>query len=205
MSYSHLNLLHVIGAVFMGAGLIGVWLSDVRGRQVRDLVRFSEAIRNIGVFYNGLVFPGAILLLISGTWMIVTTYGGWSFYFLQIPWIAGMVVLFVFEFIEGNTVTRVYFVHLRRLTDQALEEGRFTKELVEARGAATPNFTHCLDIPLYLVIVALGSTKPMTWAPFFSAGAIAIAAAIALTLGMPRLCRWEPEEGRESAQFATFE
>ena len=199
MSYSLLNLLHVIGAVIMGAGLIGVWLSDLRGRQVRDLVRFSEAVRNIGVFYDGLVFPGAILLLASGTWMIVTTYGGWSFYFLQIPWLAGMVVLFAFEFIEGNTVTRVYFVRLRHLTEQALEEGQFTQDLVEAREAATPNFTHFLDIPLYLIIVALGSTKPMTWTLFFGAIGIAVGTATALTLAMPRLHRWKPEERRESA------
>ena len=197
MSYSHLNLLHMIGAVIMGAGLIGVWLSDLRGRQVSDLTRFSEAVRNIGVFYDGLVFPGAILLLISGTWMIVTTYGGWSFHFLQIPWLAAMVVLFAFEFVEGNTVTRVYFVRLRRLTEQSLEEGRFSKDLVEAREAATPNFTHFLDIPLYLVIVALGSTKPMTWTLFFSASGIAIVIAAALTFAMPRLYRWKPEEGRE--------
>jgi hypothetical protein len=53
-----LNLLHVIGAVIMGAGLIGVWLSDLRGREARDLARFSKTVRNIGVFYNGLVFGG---------------------------------------------------------------------------------------------------------------------------------------------------
>jgi uncharacterized membrane protein len=197
MDYPLLKLLHVIGAVLMGAGLIGVWLSDLRGRQLRDLARFSEAVRNIGVFYDGLVFPGAILLLISGTWMIVTTYGGWSFHFLKIPWLAGMVVLFVFEFIEGNSVTRVYFVRLRRLTQQALEEGRFTQALVEARESTTPNLTHFLDIPLYFVIVALGTTKPMTWTLFYSASAIAIVIAVALTLAMPRLYRWQPGEGRD--------
>jgi hypothetical protein len=45
-----------------------------------------------------------------------------------------MVILFAFEFIEGNTVTRLYFVRLRRLTRQALEEGWVTPEL--ARGAS---------------------------------------------------------------------
>ena len=110
-----------------------------------------------------------------------------------------MVVLFAFEFVEGNTVTRVYFVRLRRLTQQALEEGRFTKALVEARESTTPNFTHLLDIPLYLVIVALGTTKPVTWTLFYSASAIAIVIAIALTLAMPRLYRWKPERGGESA------
>lgn len=193
MSYVLLNLLHVIGAIIMGAGLIGVWLADLRGRQVQDLPRFSEAVRNIRVFYDGLVFPGAILLLVTGTWMVVTTYGGWSFYFLQIPWLAGMVVLFAFEFIEGNTVTRLYFLRLDRLTREALREGRLTEELVQARDNATTNFTHFLDIPLYLVIVALGTTKPMTWTLFFASSVVAIAVALLLTLIVPRLFRWAPQ------------
>ena len=192
MSYPLLKLVHLIGAILMGAGLIGVWLADLRGRQVHDLSRFSEAIRNIGLFYNGLVFPGAILLLVSGTWMIVTTYGGWSLHFMQIPWLIGMVALFVFEFVEGNTVTRVYFVRLRALTEQALEEGRFTQALIDARESRTPNFTHFLDVPLFLVIVALGTTKPMTWTLFFSCSGVAILIAGALTFAMPRLCSWDP-------------
>ncbi len=51
--------------------------------------------------YDGLVVPGAVLLLASGAWMIIKFYGGWSF--LQISWLAGMIFLFAFEFIEGNT------------------------------------------------------------------------------------------------------
>jgi hypothetical protein len=192
MNYMLLKLLHVIGAVIMGAGLIGVWLADLRGRQVEDLPRFSEAVRNIRVFYDGLVFPGAILLLVSGTWMVVTTYGGWRFHFLKIPWLAGMAILFAFEFIEGNTVTRLYFVRLGRLTREALRQGRFTEALVAARDSTTTNFTHFLDIPLYLVIVALGTTKPMTWTLFFASSAVAVAVAVALTLVVPRLFRWSP-------------
>jgi hypothetical protein len=49
MTYEILKLFHLIGAVLIGAGLIGVWLSDMRSRQVRDLSRFSEAVRNIAV------------------------------------------------------------------------------------------------------------------------------------------------------------
>jgi hypothetical protein len=72
------------------------------------------------------------LLLISGTWMIVKFYGGWNF--LQIPWLAGMVGLFAFEFIEGNTITRRYFMRLRRLTRSALDVGQVTPDLERARG-----------------------------------------------------------------------
>ncbi len=192
MTYTLLKLTHVIGAVLMGAGLIGVWIADLRGRQVEDLPRFSEAVRSIRVFYDGLVFPGALLLLVSGTWMVVTTYGGWSWQFLKIPWLAGMAILFAFEFIEGNSVTRLYFLRLGRLTREALRRGHFTPELKRARESTTTNFTHFLDIPLYLTIVALGTTKPGTWTLFFASSAISVAIAIALTLVVPRLFRWSP-------------
>jgi hypothetical protein len=63
---------------------------------------------------------------------------------------------------------------------------------VAARDSTTTNFTHFLDIPLYLVIVALGTTKPMTWTLFFASSAVAVAVAVALTLVVPRLFRWSP-------------
>src|SRR5919109_2726423 len=117
MTYSMLRFAHLVGVMLMGAGLIGVWLSDLRSRKVRDLTRFSEAIRNIAVFYDGVVVPGALLLLISGTWMTAMVWGGWEF--MDQPWLAGMVLLFAIEFVEGNTITRLYFMRLRRLTNDA--------------------------------------------------------------------------------------
>ena len=63
--------------------------------------------------------PGALLLLGSGIWLTVAYFGGWSF--LDMPWLTGIVGLFAFEFIKGNTVTRLYIMRLRRLTRQALE------------------------------------------------------------------------------------
>jgi uncharacterized membrane protein len=98
MDYGLLKFFHILGAVLMGGGLIGVWMSDLRSRQLRELKSFSEAVRNIAVFYDGLVVTGALLLLFSGTWMIVSYFGGWNF--LQLPWLAGMVGLFAFESIE---------------------------------------------------------------------------------------------------------
>jgi hypothetical protein len=41
-------------------------------------------------------------------------YGGWAF--LGMPWLAGMVVLFTFEFTEGNTITCLYFMRRRSRT-----------------------------------------------------------------------------------------
>jgi hypothetical protein len=104
--------------------------------------------------------PGALLLLGSGTWLIVTTYGGWAF--LGMPWLAGMVAPFAFEFIGGNTVTRLYFLGLRRLSREALALGSMTPALAAERRKRVPTFTHFLDIPILFVIVALGAARPST-------------------------------------------
>ena len=123
MTYLILRYVHLLGLTLMGAGLIGVWYADLRSRQVRDLdlPLFGELVRQIAVFYDGLVVPGALLLLGSGTWLTITVYGGWAF--LRQPWLAGMVALFAFEFIEGNTITRLYFMRLRRLTKVVARAG----------------------------------------------------------------------------------
>ena len=194
MTYQILRLLHIIGAILIGAGLIGVWLSDLRSRQVWDLPRFGEAIRNIAIFYDGLVVPGALLLVGSGTWLIVTIYGGWSFHFLKIPWLAGMVVLFAFEFIEGNTVTRLYFRRLLRLTREAMATGQVSPTLQHARSETLPTFTHFLDLPLLMVIVSLGATRPHTWTVFFVGTGVAVLIATALTILLPHLYPWAPAE-----------
>jgi uncharacterized membrane protein len=186
MEYSLLKFFHILGAVLIGAGLIGVWMADLRSRQLRELAPFSEAIRNI--FYDGLVVPGALLLLISGTWITMRFYGGWNF--LQIPWLAGMVGLFAFEFIEGNTITRLYFMRLRRLTRSALDAGHVTPELQRARGELVPTFTHFLDLPILFLIIALGTTQPTTWTLFFAGSFAAVALATLLTLVIPRLYPW---------------
>jgi len=192
MTYDLLKLAHIIGSVLIGAGLIGVWLSDLRSRQSRELVRFSESVRNIAVFYDGVVIPGAIILLVSGTWMIVNFYDGWNFIFT--PWLAGMVFLFAFEFIEGNTITRLYFLRLRRLTQEALLVGAFTPELNKARAENMPTFTHFLDLPVLFLIITLGALKPNTWNMFFVGSLIAVAIAIVLTVFIPRLYPWTTKQ-----------
>lgn len=196
MTYGLLKLAHVIGAILIGGGLIGVWIADLRSRQLREIGAFSEAVRSIAVFYDGVVVPGALLLLVSGTWMIVQYLGGWGF--VKIPWLAGMVALFLFEFVEGNTVTRLYFMRLRRLTGEALKTGKFTPELETARAENVPSFTHYLDLPMLLLIVALGVLKPTDWTLFLAGSAVAILIATALTLYVPRIYRWGNEITRDS-------
>lgn len=173
----------------MGAGLVGVWLTDLRSRQHRDLIRFSEAVRYIAVFYDGVVVPGAIVLLVSGTWFTVQYFGGWDF--LEVPWLTGMIVLFAFEFIEGNTVTRLYFMKLRRITKDALERGEVTQELERERAKLIPTFTHYLDLPMLFLIISLGTLKPTTWEVFLYGTAISILAATLFTLVVPRMYPWK--------------
>jgi uncharacterized membrane protein len=185
MTYSLLKFAHLLGLTLMGAGLIGVWYADLRSRQVRELPLLAEAIRTIAVFYDGLVVPGALLLLGSGTWLIVSVYGGRAF--LGMPWLVGMLALFAYEFIEGNTVTRLYFMRLRRLARQALAQGALTPDLAAARCEQVPTFTHFLDIPILFVIVALGAARPTTWTLFAVGTGVAVLVGAVLTILVPRL------------------
>jgi len=190
-TYLLLRFAHLLGFMLISAGLIGVFVADMRSRQVRDLKLFAQAVTLIAVFYDGLVVPGALLLLGSGAWLIVSHYDGWSF--LAVPWLAGMVFLFAFEFIEGNTITRIYFLRLRRLAREALAAGRVTPELARARGEQLASFTHFLDIPILVVIVSLGALRPNDWTQFFVATALAIAVASLLNYVIPRIYPWGGE------------
>ena len=69
--YLLLRFAHLIGLMLMSAGLIGVFVADMRSRQVRDVKLLAQAVTFIAVFYDGLVVPGAVLLLASGTWLIL--------------------------------------------------------------------------------------------------------------------------------------
>jgi uncharacterized membrane protein len=190
-TYLLLRFAHLLGLMLMSAGLIGVFVSDMRSRQVRDLKLFAQAVTLIAVFYDGLVVPGALLLLGSGTWLIISYYDGWNF--LAVPWLAGMVFLFAFEFIEGNTITRLYFMRLRRLAREALAAERMTPELAPARREQLASFTHFLDIPILVVIVSLGALRPNDWTQFFVATALAVAVASLLNYAIPRIYPWGGE------------
>ena len=189
MPYTLLKFFHILGLVLIGGGLIGVWFSDLRSRQMREPVLFAEATRNIAIFYDGVVVPGALLLLFSGAWMTAGFYGGWNFFHL--PWLAGMIFLFAFEFIEGNTITRLYFMRLRRIAREAVSAGRFTPELEHERARFVPTFTHFLDLPILVLIIALGVMRPAAW-DFFVIGLIcAIVVAFVLTAVMRRVYKWD--------------
>lgn len=179
MLHSVLVTLHLFGLILMGGGLLAVFVADLRGRQATALPVFAETVRLVALSYDGLVVPGALLLAGSGTWLVVE-FHGWDF--LTQPWLVGMIGLFLFEFIEGNTVTRLYFMALRREARRSEAQGAPTPELAALREKAAPAFTHFLDLPMVFLIVTLGVLKPQTWTVFLSGGALAVTVATVLTL-----------------------
>lgn len=197
MTYSILILLHFIGMVLIGGGLLTVFLADLRSRQAQEWPVFAESVRLVAIAYDGLVVPGAIVLAASGTWLIVAFHGGWAF--LEQPWLAGMVALFLFEFIEGNTVTRRAFLRMRQEVRRSEEQGQPTEALLALRASTVPTFTHGLDLPILLVIVSLGAMRPETWTHFFVGTAIALTLAAGVTVALSRMARsavlTEPQRG----------
>lgn len=184
-----LRFAHIVGLTLMGAGLIGVFVCDMKSRQTRDLHQFGLLVSLIALFYDGVVVPGALILLTSGTWLIVQYYDGWAF--LQVPWLAGMVGLFLFEFIEGNTITRLFFTRMRRLSREAVAKGGWTQELRAARGEQLASFTHFLDLPILFVIISLGVLRPENWTHFAVATGLAVMVATVLNIWIPRLYPWQ--------------
>lgn len=180
-----LRFVHIIGLTLMGAGLIGVFVCDMKSRQTRDLHQFGLLVSLIALFYDGVVVPGALLLLGSGSWLIVQHYDGWAF--LQVPWLTGMVGLFLFEFIEGNTITRLFFTRMRRLSREAVASGDWTAQLRKARAEQLASFTHFLDLPILFVIVSLGVLRPESWMHFGVGTGLAIMVASVLNIWVPRL------------------
>ena len=110
-----------------------------------------------------------------------------------------MIALFTFEFVEGNTITRLYFMKLRRMTNEALEIGEFTADLEQERSKLVPSFTHYLDLPMLFLIIALGVMKPTTWSMFLSGSLIAIGLATLFTILIPRIYPWGDAEKKSGS------
>lgn len=186
MDYLLFKLLHIIGFILIGGGLVGVFIADLRARQTADARTIAEACRYIAVFYDGVVVPGAVMVLVSGPVMIFKA----GFGFFKMPWLTGMWLLFAFEFVEGNTITRIHFRRMFKLSRVALSRGGVTAELRKEQERRLPAFTHYLDIPLFSLIVSLGALRPSTWGLFAAGMAAVPAIAVALAAGLPRIYRW---------------
>ena len=108
------------------------------------------------VIYAGVVVSGAFILLASEVWMTADVGGRMEIYAATL---AGMVLLILVKFVEGNTITRYYCICPRHLANDALVQGGVTPELTCARQECLPTFAHFLDIPMRLVLVSLGAIR----------------------------------------------
>ena len=183
--YLLLRFAHVVGAILLGGGLLAVFVSEWRAMRVRDLARFAEATWYTAIFYDVLVLPGALLAAASGLIMALELGLG----LLSEPWLVGMWGLFVFEFIEGNTVTRVRFRRTLRLSAQAEAEGRALEPARAEARTVLGQVTHFLDLPLFGVMIWCGMIRPDRWSDLALALGVGIATAAALSVVVPRLAR----------------
>ncbi len=190
MDYLIFKLFHIIGFILIGGGLVSVFIADLRSRQTADIRIIAEACRYVAIFYDGVIVPGAVIVLISGPVMIFKA----GFGFFQMPWLTGMWILFAFEFVEGNTITRIHFRRLIKRSRAALSRGGITAELRNEMERKLPTFTHYLDIPLFSLIVCLGALRPSTWGLFAAGLALSLAVAGTLAIGLPRIYNWPVDE-----------
>jgi uncharacterized membrane protein len=183
--YLLLRFVHFVGFIFLGGGLLAVFVSELRAYRTADVNRFAEAAWYTTVFYDAVVLPGALLVGLSGLLLIFQLGLG----FFAHPWLVGMWGLFLFELIEGNTITRIQFRRTLKRSRLALAAGRLTdKDRDEAR-TLIGQITHFLDVPLFLVIVYYGAMRPDTWTHVLAAIAVALVASAILTVAVPKFAR----------------
>jgi uncharacterized membrane protein len=189
--YLLLKLGHIAGFILLGGGLLAVFISELRAHTTDDVHVFAEAAWYTAIFYDALVVPGALLVGLSGLLLIFELGLG----FFEEPWLVGMWGLFLFEFVEGNTITRIEYRRTLRQSRKALAEGHLTPELRNQARNIFGQFTHFLDVPLFAVIVYCGAMRPTASGHVIVAILIAVALAAAVTFVVPRLARLWPTGG----------
>jgi len=184
-SYLLLRLLHFTGIIFLGGGLLAVFVSEWRSYGTKEPAAFAEAAYYSAIFYDVLVVPGAIMMWVSGPLLIWWLGLGWFAH----PWLAGMWWLFLFEFVEGNTVTRIQFRRTLRLSRSFPPDEPLTGEKRRIARTRLAQVAHFLDIPLFSVIVYCGVMRPEQWQHVAMAIGVAMIVAASLTIFVPRLAR----------------
>lgn len=173
MSHALLLTAHGLGAGLLGIALAGLWLADERARRAREAGALAREMRRAALIEQRLLAPGVLLLGASGAWLVARYYGGWDF--VRIPWLAGMIALFVFQAAWANTVARARDARLKRLLERARETDLVTPAMQRVRAAPLATFGHHLEPPVFALVVALGVWRPMDWS-LFAAGSVAAAA-----------------------------
>jgi hypothetical protein len=186
-SYTALKLLHVFAFITLGAGLIGVLVTDLRARMSKRFDLLVESIETMLMFYYRVVMPGSLLILLSGFSMIFGYYG-WKA--LDTPWLAGMMVLFVFEFFEGHLIMKFHYLKLKQAVERAKQAGGSVPELDKELRARLTLATHFLDVPNFALIVTLGIVRPNDWTLFSVGITMVIGVTAWMAVVVPRRFPW---------------
>jgi uncharacterized membrane protein len=184
--YTLLKFGHIIGFTLLGGGLLAVWVSEFQGYRTVDMKEFAESSRYTAIFYDFLVIPGALTAGTTGFFLVLELGIG----MFEEPWVVGMWGLFLFEFVEGNTITRIQFRKTLRRSQTASEKGNIlTEEIRDDARSLINQIVHFLDIPMTTVIIYCGTFRPDTWAQVLMAIAIALCITALLVTFVPRLAR----------------
>ena len=179
MTHAALVVSHAAGALLLGAGIVGSLVAAERARRMRTLKQLDDALRVGALFEQRVLAPGVVLLLVSGSWLVVSYYGGWRF--VDVPWLAGMVLLFAFESARGATLKRGHVIRLARLVEDARARGRFVPELDRVRNDPVAAFGRFLEATVFVLLVALGVFRPQSWTMFWGGTVLAVSVAAMLT------------------------
>ncbi len=177
MTYPILVLAHLVGALLLGAGIVGGIVAGERARRARSLAELLAALRLAARSRQRVLLPGVVLLVASGSWLIAGYHGGWRF--LSVPWLAGMVLAFVAESVRANTLARHHVVCLERTAEQARSKGRFTAELDRLRSDRAASFGRLLEATMFVLMLALGVVRPTQWTSVAVGSIVAVLAAAA--------------------------
>jgi hypothetical protein len=181
--YVLLRFFHFTGFIFLGGGLLAVFVSEWRGYGATRPVVFAEAAFYTAILYDFMAVPGALMMLITGPLLIWKL--GYNYF--DTPWLTGMWGLFLFEFIEGGTLTRSQFRRTLRISRSWPEDRPLTEEVRSDARTFAGRLAHFLDLPLFSVIIYCGVARPGSWLEVGGAIGIAIAAALGLMSVVPRL------------------
>ena len=181
--YLVLRFFHHIGYILLGGGLAAVFISEWRGYSATRAAAFSEAAFFTAILYDYVVVPGALTQVVTGP-LLIWTLGYNDF---DTPWLTGMWGLFLFEFIEGNTLTRVQFRRTLKVSRSLAEGEPLTDEIRGRARTFIGRLAHFLDVPLFTVIVYCGVARPDSWLQVGTAIGIAITAALVLMSVVPPL------------------
>lgn len=182
-TYLLLRYFHFIGMILVGGGLVAVFVSEWRGYGAKRAVVFAEAAFYTAILYDYVVVPGAVTMAVTGPLLIWTL--GLSYF--DPPWLTAMWCLFLFEFIEGNTITRIQFRRTLRVSRAVPEDQPLTDEIRQDARTFLGRLVHFLDLPVVSVIIFCGVVRPDSWLIVGGAIGIAILAALALMFVVPRL------------------